>query len=264
VKVETQKGAINAPKKEIGKLTKYQQAMAAKAKRKEQRTLQKQKEDLEKQKKRQEKMRILFTKDGVTFKSELCEDVRFNVLRAINDFKCEWIFTKKIEGKTRQYSRIGSDLNLICHVNSRLKVAGLKAIMPKVGTDYEAAKAKHFKECFLHPEFLEQLNVGQTKLIHDKIKCPLVEAPGKKRKRKDENLTPSKRVKITSVPGVRMKKEVATAPSSVSRSNSNTFPERSLLGLQNEGFELLQSLSTWMMKVSDAICVKNTKMKNLV
>lgn len=288
MKVETQQGAAQPlVKKEPGLKTKYQTAMEAKAKRKQERQKEKERDALEKQKKRQEKMRILFTKDGkAILRSPLCLDARFNYMKAINDFKCEWIYTKKIEGKTRNFTCSGSDLKLLCLVNARMKEEGVPLSLPEVGSSYEAAKKKGFQETFLHPDFLEPLNVGQTKLINaemQNVPAETLREKGKKRKREEEEVEEgqeselaSKRVKVTPVSGMETpKKKKIASPSPVLHTLSSATPtaavaatqglnssqQRSLLNLQNEGFELLQNLSTWMMKVSDAICVKNTAIK---
>jgi len=196
---------------------------------------------------------------NLTWVSPYCDKVKFNHVKAAETLKCEWIFLKKINGINRHWTRIGSDLNAATHVNKHLERLGFPHIVPEIGNDYYTAKAKGFKETFVHPGYLGTLNKEQKKILLENIAYE----PGNKGSRKNRKPKPVKFVKrqvkrkiaYSRDDSIRPVKKPRLTSSSLATSILSTASSAgcSVEDLQNEGFQLLQRLSTWIIKVSEAL-----------
>jgi len=170
--------------------------------------------------------------------SDLSPMIKFNHVKAARDRKCEWIFLKKLNGINRHWTRIGSDLNAICRVNHHLMALGYDPICPEIGTDYEKAKAKGYKETFVHPGFLNTLTKDQKVILLENMSYE-----PKNAKKGRAFGVPKKRKYETDIPIIPNKKQKTSSA------------KRQLLALRNEGYEIFQNLSTWMHKVSAALSI---------
>jgi len=209
-------------------------------------------------------------------RSKYSDKIKFNHVKAANHMKCEWIFLKKIDGVNRHWTRIGSDLNLVCHVNNRLLSLGFDALVPEVGTDYIRAKEQGFAETFIHPGFLDTLNKDQKKQLLDG--CALLPAHDhkgrpthlEKRKKskqkvskKSQSYKPKVKLERTDDTVVENMQQSMMQIPKISSSAVKNMPKLSrenqliMLNLQTEGYDLFQQFSIWLQKITKATETKD-------